>query len=363
MFAAIFYLIVLIFLFYILAKICDQYFIQSLDIISSKLNLSQSVAGASFMAIGTSAPEFFTSVIALTKVGSENIGAGTIVGSAIFNILVIVGFSAIVSTAFLSWKPVVRDMGFYVVSILVLFFTFNDGIVTLYEASMYLVVYSFYIFILSKWSKWFPEVSTIDEGEELVREMQREDKLLKKNSKLISRILLLIDNLLSLFFPDLNKKPQLFWLTFIVSISLIILSSWGLVESAVSFANIVGIPEVIVALTILAAGTSVPDLLASVIVAKKGRGDMAISNAVGSNTFDILIALGLPWFFYIVYTGRSVVVGIENLTSSILLLFFTVVAIFFVLLVQKFKIGKKSGYFLVALYIMYVFYSVISIQS
>ncbi len=363
MFLALFYIVVLVFIFYLLAKICDQYFVKSLDIISHKLKLQEDVAGATFMAIGTSAPEFFTSVIALTKVGSENIGAGTIVGSAIFNILVIVGGSAIVSTAFLSWKPVVRDMGFYVIAILVLLFTFRDGVITLTEASMYIASYAVYIFILSRWGKWFPEKNKLKKQEEVVKAMEKEDVLLKRNKGIFAKFVYVVDRLLSLLFPDLEKRPKLYWLTFSMSILLIIVLSWALVESAVGFAGIVGIPEVIIALTILAAGTSVPDLLASLIVAKKGRGDMAVSNAVGSNTFDILIALGLPWLVYILYTKKDVVVATENLSSSVLLLLFTVIAIFFVLLVQKFKIGKKAGYLLVLLYVAYLFYAVLSVYN
>lgn len=361
MLEALLYLLILFFVFYLLAKICDQYFVKSLDIISQKLKLPQDVAGATFMAIGTSAPEFFTSVIALFKVGSENVGAGTIVGSAIFNILVIVGGSAIVSTAFLSWRPVLRDMGFYVLSILVLLFTFKDGTITLAEASVYIAAYALYIFILSRWGKWFPEKNKLNEQKVLSKAMEREDIVLEKSRNIFAKPILVLDKVLSYFFPDLEKKPQLFWLTFSISIVLIIISSWVLVESAVSLAAIIGIPEVVVALTILAAGTSVPDLIASLIVAKKGRGDMAVSNAVGSNTFDILIALGLPWLLYILFTKKDIVVATENLFSSILLLFFTVIAIFFVLAVQKFKIGSKAGYFLVGLYILYVFYAVSSV--
>ncbi len=101
------YVLILIFVFYLLAKICDEYFVSSLDIIAKKWKLSEDVAGATLMAVGSSAPEFFTALIAVMKVGSEQVGAGTIVGSAIFNILVIVGASAVVATSFLSWKPVI----------------------------------------------------------------------------------------------------------------------------------------------------------------------------------------------------------------------------------------------------------------
>ncbi len=360
MFLALFYIISLLFLFYILAKICDEYFVKSLDMISNKFKLPEDVAGATFMAIGTSAPEFFTSVIALTKVGSENIGAGTIVGSAIFNILVIVGGAAIVSTAFLSWRPVLRDMLFYSIAIVILLFTFRDGVINMAEAFSYLVAYGFYIFILVNWKNWFPEKKKFRQPEEIVKSMKEEDKYLSKNKNFFSKILLAIDELLSIFFPDLNKKPNLYWVTFIISILFIIAASYGLVEAGIGLAKILGIPEVIIALTILAGGTSVPDLISSLIVAKKGRGDMAVSNAVGSNSFDIMIGLGLPWFVFILLTGKPITVATENLTSSIILLFFTVISILFVLSVQRFKLGRKSGYFLIVLYVCYLLFAIFS---
>lgn len=358
MFAAVLYILGLIFIFYLLAKICDQYFVKSLDIIANKLNLSEDVAGATFMAVGTSAPEFFTSVIALTKVGSEDVGAGTIVGSAIFNILVIVGASAVVSTAFLKWKPVVRDMGFYLLSILVLLFTFRDGVITLGEASLYLIFYGLYIFILANWKKWVPEKETFDAPDAISEEFEKEDVYLEKKGGVLGKFVYGIDKILAFIFPNLTKKPQLYIRAFVLSIISIIFLSYFLVEFAVNFAHIVGIPEVLIALTILAGGTSVPDLLASLIVAKQGRGDMAVSNAVGSNTFDILICLGLPWFVYILLTGKSTQVATENLNSSVLLLLFTVVAILFVLAVQKFKLGRNAGFVLLFLYAGYLFYAI-----
>lgn len=360
MVSIIFTIIGLVLIFYLLAKICDQYFVKSLDIISKRLRLPDDVAGATFMAMGTSAPEFFTATIALTKIGSENIGAGTIIGSAIFNILVIVGASAVVSTAFLKWKPVIRDMGFYVIAILVLLFTFRDGAITLIEAITYLGFYGIYIVILSQWGKFFPEKVKSHKIERVVEGMKNEDEYLSHKKSLWARTVLLIDKTLSLIFPNLDRNPQLFWLTFVISIGLIIGLSWALVELAILFAHSVGIPEVIIALTILAAGTSVPDLLASLIVAKQKRGDMAVSNAVGSNTFDILICLGLPWLVYILFTGKSVTVATENLNSSILLLLFTVIAIIFVLIVQKFKIGRRAGYLLILIYIGYLIYAILS---
>src|SRR5680860_1690473 len=104
--------------FYLLAVICDRYFVFSLDKIALKLNMNSDMAGATLMAVGSSAPELFVSIIALFKPGQEALGAGTIVGSALFNVLVIIGASAMVRKAFIAWQPIVRDLSFYTLSII-----------------------------------------------------------------------------------------------------------------------------------------------------------------------------------------------------------------------------------------------------
>jgi len=351
------YLGALVLIFYLLAKICDQYFVNSLDIIAKKWKLSDDVAGATLMAIGSSAPEFFTALIALTKIGSEQVGAGTIVGSAIFNILVIVGMSSIVATAYLNWRPVIRDLLFYVVSILILLLTFSDGVISWQEALIYIFGYVVYVLILSRWSGWFPDKKNLDILAEDVEAFEREEKK-HERGRIYGVVLSFFDRSLAMTFPRHEHIQKSYWRVFWISIIWIIVLSWALVELAVLTAHSLGIPEVIIALTILATGTSIPDLISSLIVAKKGMGDMAVSNAVGSNVFDILIGLGFPWLLYVLVTGGSVKVGTENLFSSILLLFFTVIALLFLLISQKFKLGARSGYFLVGLYILYVCYAV-----
>ena len=121
----IFYIIFLIFSFYFLAIICDRYFVNSLDLVAQKWKMSSDMAGATLMAIGSSAPELFVSLFALFKPGNEAMGAGTIVGSALFNILVIIGVSAIIRKTVIAWQPVIRDLVFYCLSILLLIFAFE----------------------------------------------------------------------------------------------------------------------------------------------------------------------------------------------------------------------------------------------
>lgn len=339
--------------FYLLAVVCDRYFIISLDQIAEKLKMNSDMAGATLMAIGSSAPELFVSFIALTKPGNEALGAGTIVGSAIFNILVIIGAAAIVRTAFIAWQPIIRDVIFYSLSIILLIFSFWDGNITFFEAMMFLTLYVIYVFAVLNWRKILPYKEEQKEPEKIITEDLKKEKagknLLKKASAVIHVIL-------DFIFP--NKKR--YWLSFFVSITFIAALSWVLVESAVISAEILGIPAVIIGLTILAAGTSIPDLVSSVIVAKQNRGGMAISNAIGSNIFDILIGLGLPWAI-VTIGGKMVPVVTENLNSSIILLFATVVAVLSFLIAKKWKIGRFAGISLISLYIIYLAWNVFQV--
>ena len=336
--------------FYLLARICDKYFVESLDKIAHKLKMSSDMAGATLMAAGSSAPELFVAIIALLKPGGhEDIGTGTIVGSALFNILVIVGASAVaIKKTILSWQPVVRDTIFYSFSIIMLILAFRDGRVDFMEALMFVGLYAIYLVAVAKWRKILPykDIGNIVKGIE--KEIKKSEK--KKWHKITRPLDWAMDKL----FPPAKH----YYLVFLTSIAFIMAISWVLVESAVSISNAFGIPEAIIALTVLAAGTSIPDLISSIIVAKQGRGDMAISNAIGSNIFDILFGLGVPWLIVLSFSNKSVFVSTENLLTSVILLFATVIIVFFLLLARKWKIGHKAGYFLIILYIFYLAWAI-----
>ena len=333
-------ILAMLFAFYLMAEVCEKYFVASLEKISKRLKLSPEAAGATFMAAGSSAPELFVSLMALFKPGEEAIGAGTIVGSAIFNILVITGASLVVRQAFVIWQPLMRDLMFYSHSIILLLITFNDGTVSFLEVLSFLILYAIYIVSVVNWKKIF---KYDDDGPMEILEQTLEEKGWKK-------FFAPVDWIIKLTFP----KPEKYILVFSISILWIIGLSWVLVESAVITAHILGIPSVIIGLTVLAAGTSIPDLLSSMIVAKKGQSGMAISNGIGSNIFDILFGLGLPWAIAYIFLGQKITVATENLYNSIILLFATVIVIAFLFIVRRWKVGKYSGYFLIALYLIYL---------
>ncbi|MCI5162332.1 MAG: hypothetical protein D3917_10010 [Candidatus Electrothrix sp. AX5] len=353
-------LLIMLIAIYILAIMTDEYFIPSLDHISHQLNLPHNVAGASLMAMGSSAPELAIALTALFQGNGEHsdVGIGTIVGSAVFNILVITGASALARPAKITLAVVIRDCLVYVMSIVLLLFTFYDGQIHPFEALSFLVLYASYLLILYKWNSWFPEetMSEVEKNEKPKPHISEEqDGKGKDRRSIIDVINYWITKVLGIFAGDVEQS---YLRVFFVSIAVIVGISWILVKSVIIFGDATAIPPVIVALTLLAAGTSAPDMISSVVVARQGRGDMAVANAVGSNIFDILVGLGLPWLIVIgigMMTGGPtfVEVGTADLFNSTLVLLGTVF-ILFILLYTKRTLSRIEGGILILLYVIYV---------
>lgn len=335
------YILALITSFYLLARISDVYFVDSLDKIAEKWNLSHEMAGATLMAIGSSAPELFVAIISLVRAGNhEAIGVGTIVGSALFNILVIIGASAMVRSAKLVWQPVMRDLIFYLIAVVILYVVMYSGEVSILEGCILVGTYGLYLLAVMYGRKLFK----FEDGD-VMDEEEPEEEL--KGWRIIFKPLHII---LDKIFPSTKH----YWLTFLFSIGAIAILCWVLVESAIGISHLLNIPEVIIALTVLAIGTSIPDMMSSIIVAKQGRGGMAVSNAIGSNIFDILIGLGLPWLIIMLFTKDRINTSTNDLIESVILLIFSVVFIFIVLIIGKWKMSRKTGFVLVGLYIFYL---------
>jgi K+-dependent Na+/Ca+ exchanger-like protein len=340
--------------FYIMSKVVDEYFIPSLDVISKWLKLPQSVAGATLMAMGTSAPEVGTATFAFfLPQGNPSIGFGTVVGSAIFNILVVIGFTAMIKTSYLNWRPVIRDGVFYFFSIGLLAWFVADGVMTLIESGILLFSYLIYLVALWLWVRYSDEViepdpiELVDEGvEEISHSKSLKDHVIGIFTYPVYRMLAIL--------PDVEEKPRWTIPVFTLSLVIIGLLSYVLVVSAESLATGLGIPPVIIALTVLAGGSSIPEMIGSAIVTKQGRGDMAISNAMGSNIFGVQVSLGLPVFLYVLSHGTLYDLGGANISSSIMLLFFTLMAVLVLMTVKKFMISRMLGLILIGMYGFYV---------
>ncbi len=345
----------------ILAVITERFFIPSLDAISTRLKLPDEVAGASLMAMGSSAPELAIALMALLSGGGEHsdVGIGAIVGSAVFNILVITGVSAVVAGGLqIHVYSVRRDIFYYLVSIGYLALVFFDGQVSLIEAILGLVGYCFYLVFLALFRLAMTRFKKI-EVEEAADVAGASEAADQKSLAIAAwhRFETVVETVLQRL---MGAPGQNFLWTFLASIALIIVLSYLLVKATIVFSAGIGIPPVIVALTLLAAGTSAPDLIASVDVARAGRGGMAVANAVGSNTFDLLIGLALPWTVALAFQGLgSIHVGTEGLWISIGILVATTL-ILFVFLETKRVLSRREGWILLLLYAVFVFYTFIS---
>ncbi|XP_058843525.1 sodium/potassium/calcium exchanger 4-like isoform X2 [Acipenser ruthenus] len=458
-----------LYMFFALAIICDDFFVPSLEQICEKLHLSEDVAGATFMAAGSSAPELFASVIGVF-ITHGDVGVGTIVGSAVFNILCIIGVCGIFAgqVVVLTWWSVFRDSLYYTFSVLALIACIYDEQIDWWEALILILMYAGYILIM-KFNTSLQIFFTAKVGKNIANggtvsnetEDVKMSKTYSKNSvvmvdeiicssppklrfpeaglrimitnhfgpktrlRMASRLIINerqrlvqaangVDNgdlegkhdniengnvpedkqgeddepdlsspfsipagcmnkvkwlfswpvLLLLYFTVPNcTKPRwekYFMLSFILSTVWIAVFSYFMVWMVTVIGYTLGIPDVIMGITFLAAGTSVPDCMASLIVARQGLGDMAVSNTIGSNVFDILIGLGLPWGLQtmVVNYGSVVKINSRGLVYSVVLLLGSVGLTVMAVHINKWKLDKKLGVYVLVLYAVFLCFSV-----
>lgn len=174
-------------------------------------------------------------------------------------------------------------------------------------------------------------------------------------------ILLPIILTLSLTIPDVRRPGLHKWcyVSFFLSIAWIGGYSFFMVDWAEIIGNTLGIPPFIMGLTFLAAGTSVPDLLSSVIVARRGEGDMAVSSSIGSNIFDILVGLPVPWIIFIAYPNgiNRVVMSADGVALNVVILLVMLVFIVLAIHWQKWKLTKTLAF------VMLLFYAGFLVQA
>eukprot|EP01084_Bolivina_argentea_P258787 436440_1 len=187
------------------------------------------------------------------------------------------------------------------------------------------------------------------------------DKIFEFPSTWIARFWFIITMPLIILFvssiPDTRNpnKAKYCYFSFFMSIVWIGVFSYFLVEWTSIVGDTLHIPLVVMGLTFLAAGTSIPDLLSSVIVAKQGLGDMAVSSSIGSNIFDILVGLPIPWLLYTIYhSGKPVNVNADALEISILILLGMLVVIIVIIKLANWKMTPVLGCSMMVLYVVFV---------
>jgi len=355
------------YMFWGLAIVCDDYFVASLEEISEALGLSPDVAGATFMAAGSSAPELFTSLMGVFAVKND-VGVGTIVGSAVFNLCCIIGGTALFTPTVLKidWKPITRDTFFYAVSIAAMIYVLADGNVTTVEATSLVGCYFLYVLCMAFNQSMMTAIDNCTGAATAVnmdhefdgKEDEDEDE---EEGVISAAVSAPISVLFKISIPDCTEPEtkHLYIVTFTSSILWIGILSFFMVEWASKLGCMLNIHPAIMGCTLLAAGTSVPDAIGSLLVAKQGQGDMAVSNAIGSNVFDILLGLGLPWMLNGLIYGVDLSVDSENLVPLSFILVGTLAGVYFSALCCGFYLTKPLGLFFFLLYFVFVAYNLL----
>jgi sodium/potassium/calcium exchanger 2 len=187
--AVVLHVIGMIYMFVALAIVCDEFFVPALGVITERLNISEDVAGATFMAAGGSAPELFTSLIGVF-IAKSDVGIGTIVGSAVFNILFVIGMCAIFSkdVLHLTWWPLFRDVSWYSLSLGLLIGFFSDDTIYWWEALILFCCYIGYVVFMKFNHVVEAKVKDCLKRHKTVNKVQSTDQLLEQVSLLQIKI-------------------------------------------------------------------------------------------------------------------------------------------------------------------------------
>lgn len=312
------YIVALVISLIIVVKSADL-FIDNLVEIGAALGISQIILGVTASAIGTSLPEFGSALIA-TLSGSVDIGVGTVIGSNIWNIAGILGISATVAGVIRTNKEGLnRDWLMTLITgiILMFFMIFSD--INWITSLIMIFAYCIYLWLLIKSQRKKTHIDSLKEDEIIEYKYNK-----KKRS--------------------INKKTIIF--TVLGFLGLII-GCRILVYSSIELARIAGIPEMIMGLFTLAVGTSIPELVVTVSSAMKGLHDLSIGTVLGSNTFNILIGIGIPALI------MTIPVEPLSLTFDAPVMIFITVLLMILIRAGNMKLNRIAGLILLGTYISY----------
>ncbi|MBR4139332.1 MAG: calcium/sodium antiporter [Lachnospiraceae bacterium] len=293
--------------FVMLIKGAD-WFVDGAAGIAARFGIPQLVIGLTIVAMGTSAPEAAVSITAATS-GNAGITIGNIVGSNILNVLLILGLTAVITTVAVQKSTVKLEMPFmHVITIVLAVLGFTGGEIVLWEGVVLWVLFLVYLGYLFRMAK-----NGTDEEEE--EELQ----------PLWKQLLMLV-----------------------VGIVLIVFGSDLTVDNATVIAETLGMDDRLIGLTIVAFGTSLPELVTSVTAARKGKADIAIGNIVGSNVFNILFVVGTTALITPVAFKMGFLIDLAVALAAGLILWFGVM--------KDQKLKRPVGIVMLAVYAAYFVY-------
>lgn len=279
--------------------------------IALKANVSNLVIGLTIVAFGTSAPELVVSINA-SLTGQGDIAIGNIVGSNIFNIAVILGISAVIHPLQAKRQLTRIDIPLLILATIVLTVLFWNGTLNRLEGCIFLIG----IILYTAFSLYYS---------------RKHEEKVEKN------------------IGELEKQPEPWYKDILYlggGLAILIFASHLLVDNAVSIAQELGVSEAVIGLTIVAAGTSLPELATSIVAALKKNQDIAIGNIVGSNLFNILAIAGTSSVI------NPIVAKNVNYIDLLVMLGLTLLLLPVVKTGQK--ISRAEGWVLIVIYLCYL---------
>ncbi|XP_039280930.1 sodium/potassium/calcium exchanger 4 isoform X1 [Nilaparvata lugens] len=444
--AILFHILVALYCFIIIAIVCNDYFLPSVECICKDLNLTEDVAGATFMSIATSAPELFVNVIG-TFLTESDLGVGTVVGSAVFNTLGVAACGGLAaSTAIpLEVYPLARDCVIYITVVTLLTGILWDDKVFWYEAMILLILYVLYfIFMFSEkriiavLKKVFPltktstlrktgvsssceslhletaEIGTFNEKDSTLvygtytprygtcdsviptidGDLQQKKQDLEKQKPtdtihqyppqqeekvridpvckppdcglvfwwwLFTRP---VSSILWLTIPDCRLYRKLYPITFCMCVVWIGICSYVVSWMMTICGETFKVSDAVMGITLLAIGGSMPEACSSVINARKGIGSMSISNALGANTLDILLCLGMPWLIKTLLPARMhggpITIDSPGLVYNNALQILCVMVLYLSAASNRYKLNRTLGFVCVIMYTLFIVFIILN---
>ncbi len=304
-------MILLVIGFVLLVKGAD-WFVEGASRVAERFGIPQLVIGLTIVAMGTSLPEAAVSVSAALK-GSAEITIGNILGSNILNVLLILGLTAVITPVAVQKSTIKYEIPYVVVvSAVLMGIGYADGVVGRLDGVILWILFIMYLLYLLKMAK---------SGADVIEEI-----------------------------PG-DGKPMPVWKMLVMIVAgaaMIVLGSNLAVDAASGLARIFGMSERLIGLTIVAFGTSLPELVTSVTAAIKGKADIAVGNIVGSNIFNILFVVGTSALITpVVYASSFLVDSIAAIAVGIIL---------WLLVFRKQKLNRLGGAILLVCYAGYFVY-------
>lgn len=303
----------------VLLVIGAEFLVRGASKLAAFIGISPLIIGLTVVAYGTSAPEFAVSAMAV-RAGQADIALGNVIGSNIFNILFILGISALITPLAVSRQLIRVDVPvMVVVSAVTLIFSLDGNLGRVDGVALFagIIIYTAFQVVMSR-------------SESFSGEFAKE-------------------------FGDGSGRTWKDWALnlFLITagLALLVLGSRWLVDSAVVIARLLGVNDLVIGLTIIAAGTSLPEVATSIVASVRGERDIAVGNVIGSNIFNILAVLG----FASAMTPEGLVVSASALNFDIPVMVGVAVACVPVFFAGRI-IGRWKGALFLAYYILYTLY-------